>query len=172
MRILKILCCVAVAVCLSSCVTQKMRAKICNSCAAKTEVRDSVYQVECWDTVRLSPITGPTIYLQNPCDSLGHLKYVSVAQTKNGVKGSVKSIDNTLVFVCETDSLKAYIKTLTEKYVSNKKHDAEVKVLPCENERTRFDGFTYWWFWISLAFLLLWFVIKVFRAYMYKWIPH
>lgn len=27
--------------------------------------------------------------------------------------------------------------------------------LPCVNERTKFDGFTYWWFWITLAAIVL-----------------
>jgi hypothetical protein len=156
---------------LSSCVTEKMRAKICNNCSAKTVVKDSIYQVQCWDTVRLAPIAGPVIYLQNPCDSLGHLKPVLITKTKNGVKGTVNSLDNTIVFTCETDSLKAYIQTLKEKYVFNKKNESEVKYLPCKSERTKFDGFTFWWFWITLVALVAFFVIKILRTYLRAYLP-
>ncbi len=139
-----------------SCVTERQRLKICNSCAVKTEVRDSIYQVECWDTVRLPPIQGPVIYLESiKFDSIGHLKPFSITLTKNSVKATAKSLGNSIVFTCETDSLKAYIQTLKERFVLNKKHDAEVKFLPCKNERTRFDGFAYWWFWITLAVIVI-----------------
>lgn len=156
-----LLCC-----CFCSCiVTEKMRTEICNNCAVKTEYRDSIREVECWDTVRLPPITGPVIYIQNPCDSVGNLIPVSVTKTKNGVKNSVWSTGNTLVVNCDTDSLKAYIKTLKEKYVSTKKNDAEVKYIPCKDERTRFDGFTYWWFWGSLAVIIGWLLLIGIRNY-------
>lgn len=151
---------------LTSCVTEKKRLQICNTCAVKTEVRDSIYQVECWDTVRLAPISGPVIYIQDPCDSLGNLNPISITKTKNGVIGTVKSMGNTIVFNCETDSLRAYIRMLKEKYVLNKKIVADVKYIPCKNERTSFDGFTRWWFWgtfvIVLFFVARWILKRYF----------
>jgi hypothetical protein len=159
----KILLLLLLSASLFSCVTEKQRLKICNNCALKAEVHDSIYQVECWDTVRLPPISGPMILIQNPCDNIGHLKPISITQTKNAVKGTVKSFGNSLVFTCDTDSLKAYIKTLTEKYVSNKKVEENVKYIPCKDERTRFDGFTFWWFWITLVLIIIAAVLFYFK---------
>jgi hypothetical protein len=154
---------------LFSCITEKQRLKICNSCATKTDSKDSVSVVEHWDTVKLAPIAGPVQYLENPCktlcDSLGRLIPFKNTQTKNGIKSTVKSVGNSIVIECETDSLKAYIQVLKEKYTFSRKHDAEVKFLPCKNERTRFDGFAYWWFFITAGLILLVTIVIVVRGY-------
>lgn len=164
-------CLMIVYLSLSSCVTEKMRAKICNNCTTKTEKVDSVYEHQCFDTVSMAPIVGPTIYLTNPCDSTGKLKPIAIAKTKNGVRASVNTLDNTIVFTCETDSLKAYIQTLKETYVLSRKHDADIKYVPCKNERTKFDGFTFWWFWITLGISIIIFVIRLARTYLRAYLP-
>lgn len=80
---------------LSSCITEKKRAKICQACALKTEVKDSIVERLIEVTVYTPPTTGPTLYLPSPCaslcDSLGNLKPFQIEKKHNGIKTTVKT---------------------------------------------------------------------------------
>jgi len=84
-----------VLLCLASCVTEKQRAKICQTCALKSEVRDSIVERLIEVPVYTAPIAGPTLYLPSPCanlcDSLGNLKPFEIENKHNGIKTTVKT---------------------------------------------------------------------------------
>lgn len=161
--LLIVLCC-----CFFACVTEKQRLRICQTCSFSNTAKDSIRIVERIDSIYLPPIAGPVQYLENPCkdlcDSLGRLKRFIFKTKKNSIKSTVRSVGNSIAIECETDSLKAQIKTL-EKYISDKNNSNVVKVLPCVNERTRFDGFTYWWFIITAILLIVKIGIRVVKVY-------
>jgi hypothetical protein len=145
---------------LSSCITEKKRQKICLECPVKIEkeVHDSIIE-KLKDTTIYITTQGPTQYLENPCknlcDSLGKLKPIKVEAKKNGIKSTIKTVGNSLVVECETDSLKAVITGLKETIRIRK--EQEVKEVPvCHLEhKTWFDELTFWWFWVTLVILLV-----------------
>ena len=150
---------ILVILCFASCVTEKQRLKICDSCAVKTVSKDSVWEHVVRDTITLPPIVGPVQYLENPCkelcDSLGHLKPFIKTETKNGITGTIKSVGNIIAFDCAADSLLAYIDCINEEWFY-KKENSFIKNIPCSlKHETKFDGFTFWWFWITLALILI-----------------
>jgi hypothetical protein len=123
-------------------------------------------------TIYIPTIVNTPIYLENPCkelcDSLGKLKPFFKSQSKNGIKSTVKSVGNSIVLQCETDSLKARIQYL-EHYITNieKSYTENTVEKSCELEhRTKFDGFTWWWFWITASIIVLFVLVKKFKAYL------
>ncbi len=150
---------------LSSCITEKHRQRICNACAVTTNSKDSIYEHVIHDTITFPPVEGPIQYLENPCkilcDSLGHLKPFIRIEKHNGITSTIESKDDNISFKCAADSLQRYIDHI-QKDSYHKTDSAYEKRIPCENERTRFDGFTFWWFWITLVLLILFIVIKIF----------
>lgn len=163
---LVVLCC-----CLFACVTEKQRLRICQTCSFSNTDKDSVRIVERIDSVFLPPIAGPIQYLENPCkelcDSLGRLKPFVLKAKKNSLNSTVKTVGNSIAIECDTDSLKAHIKTL-EKYISNNKNFNNVKMIPCANERTSFDGFTRWYFYITCAIIIGWVLLRLLKLYILK----
>jgi len=121
--------------------------------------------------IYIPTVVNTPIYLENPCkllcDSLGNLKHFSKTTTKGGLKSTVKSVGNVLVVECETDSLKARVQWLEHRITLDKYSHTENTVKKiCELEhRNKFDGFTFWWFWITAAILLLILLIKFFKSY-------
>lgn len=151
---------------LTSCVTEKQRLKICNSCPVKKERYDSIVEKILEVPVYLPGKPGPTVYMENPCkllcDSLGNLKKgVNIIAEKNGQTLHINSQGNGLNITSATKdtTVKAPVK---QKEVYNKSHDESVKYIPCDNERTAFDGFTRWFFYIIAPILALWLAWKVY----------
>ncbi len=143
-----------------SCVTEKKRQKICQSCPVKIEkeIHDSIIE-KLRDTTIYITTQGPIQYLENPCktlcDSLGNLKPIKIESKKNGIKSTIKTVGNSLVVNCETDSLKAVISGLKETIrITKEKETKEVPVCHLEH-KTWFDEYTFWWFWITLAILAI-----------------
>lgn len=128
-------------------------------------------------TIFIPTIVNTPIYLENPCkllcDSLGNLKPFTKTQKSKGLKSTVKSVGNVLVVECETDSLKARIQYLEHHLkISEKSHTENRVEKPCELEhRTKFDGFTWWWFWITAGILALWTLIKFGKTYLKTYLP-
>lgn len=144
---------------LSSCITEKKRQQICQKCPVKIEkeVHDSIIE-KLKDTTIYITTQGPIQYLENPCkhlcDSLGNLKPINKQSKKNGIKSIIKKVGNSLAFDCEADSLKTVINGLKETIkIIKKKEIIEVPVCHLEH-KNKFDGFTYWWFWITLIILI------------------
>jgi hypothetical protein len=104
---------------------------------------------------------------------MGNLKSFSKTETKNGLKSTVKSVGNVLVVECETDSLKARIQYLEHHIIDvERSHTENTVERPCELEhRTKFDGFTWWWFWITVSILALFILGKVAKTYLKAYLP-
>lgn len=121
------------------------------------------------DSITYRQIPGPVQYLENPCqhlcDSLGNLRPFEITKKKNGLKSTIKSIGNSIAFDCEADSLKEVIKMITHKRNVYRASAVTVK-RPCELEhRTKWDGFTWYWFIITASILTLYILLKVFKGY-------
>lgn len=159
----------------SSCVvTKKQRENfLAKHCERKDSIsyvrKDSIVYKD--SLIYIPKIVNTPIYLENPCkllcDSLGNLKPFTKTTTKGGLKSTVKSVGNSIVFECETDSLKARIQWLEHNLIiSEKSHTENTVKIPCELEhRNKFDGFTFWWFWITFALMLLVLFIKGTKSY-------
>lgn len=156
---------ISLLVVISSCVVTKKQRE--NFLAKHCERKDSISYVRkdsivYKDSLIYVPnIINTPIYLENPCktlcDSLGHIKKVNIVTNKGGLKSSVKTIGNSLIFECETDSLKAKIKWLEHNLTITKNSHTENTVkIPCElKHRNSFDGFCRWYFYITFAIILL-----------------
>jgi hypothetical protein len=150
---------------LNGCISEKKRQQICQKCPVKIEkeIHDSIIE-KLRDTTIYITQQGPIQFLENPCknlcDSLGNLKPVKIETKKNGIKSTIKSQGNSLIFECETDSLKAVISGLKETIRITK--EKEVKEVPvCHlDHKTKFDGFTFWWFWITACAIAIKFVVN------------
>lgn len=152
---------------------ERFLAKHCvGSDSSSVVAKDSI--VEKHDTLKLS-IPGPIQYLENPCkvlcDSLGRLKPFKISKKENGIKGSVFSVGNSIGFKCDFDSAKiAY--AYTEHHSRKTTISKTVIQKPCDLEhRTKFDGFTYWWFWITASIYALYIIIKICKKYLKSYLP-
>lgn len=156
---------IAVFLMLSSCVaTKKQKANfLAKYCERKDSIsyvrKDSIVVKD--SLVYIPTIANTPIYLENPCkllcDSLGNLKNVNITTSKGGLKSTVKTLGNGLIFECETDSLKARIQWLEHNLtIAEKSHTENTVKIPCElKHTTSFDGFCRWYFFITFAFILL-----------------
>lgn len=158
-------------ICLSlfSCITEKKKQRICRECAGKDSV-SVVYKetIVKKDTTIFVTIAGPTQWLENPCknlcDSLGNLKPFEVKKKKNGLVSIIKSEGNSIVTECDADSLK-YVITLLEKRLELSTFEKNVVQEDCKKEhKTKWDGFTFWWFWITIALLSIYILYKKFKS--------
>lgn len=146
---------------LSSCiVTKKQHARICNECAGTDSIAFlEVERIVPKDTPIYISVPGPPVYLENPCknlcDSLGRLKPFSFSEKKNGIKTTIKSVGNSIVAECETDSLKAVI-TLLNKEIIRSKYEKKVISVECEKiHQNWIDKFCRWGFLICIIFLII-----------------
>lgn len=165
----------------SSCVaTKNQKARfLAQYCTSKdsivTVTKDSIAYRD--SIIKIPTIVNTPIYLENPCkllcDSLGQLKPIFRSQKNGGLKSMVSTIGNVLAFDCRTDSLTARIQFL-ERYIKTNNFVGKSKILKeeCEKEhRTKFDGFTFWWFWITAGLLILIFIGKFFKNALLSYFP-
>lgn len=157
---------------LSSCVSEKKRAQICNSCPVKDSI---VFKetIKLKDTIIYIDQPGPIQYLENPCkllcDSLGNLKHFEVKKKEHGITGTIKSVGNSIAFDCAADSLQAVIKGLQEKETFKSENNTVVRYEECKRDHTNgFNGFCKWYFFITAAFLLIRYGIKAIKMYFLK----
>lgn len=156
---------------LQSCVlTQKQQKRFLSRHCVGSDSTVIQHDVIFKDTTFYITQQGPIQYLENPCkklcDSLGNLKPFSMTEKKNGIKTTIKSVGNSISINSETDSLEAKAKT---KETINTTTSKTVKAVPvnCELEhRTKFDGFTWYWFFITASLLTLYVLLKVFKTYL------
>lgn len=156
---------ISLLVVISSCVvTKKQRENfLAKHCERKDSIsyvrKDSIVVKD--SLVYIPTIVNTPIYLENPCkllcDSLGNLKNVNITTSKGGLKSTVKTLGNGLIFECETDSLKARIQWLEHNLtIVEKSHTENTVKVPCElKHRTGFDGFCRWYFFITFAIILI-----------------
>jgi hypothetical protein len=150
---------------MTSCVVTKKQKEnfLAKHCERKDSIsyvrKDSIVYKD--SLIYIPQIINTPIYLENPCkllcDSLGNLKKVNITINKGGLKSTVKSLGNGLIFECETDSLKARIKWLEHNLtITEKSHTENTVKVPCElKHRNSFDGFCRWYFFISMFLALL-----------------
>lgn len=173
---------ITILVGLNSCVATKKQkdnflAKYCErKDSISYVVKDSIVYKD--TTVYLPTIINTPIYLENPCkllcDSLGNLKHFDKTSGKgSGLISHVHTLGNSIIFDCKTDSLKARIQWLEKhKTITTNSHTENTVQKPCELEhRTKFDGFTWWWFWITVSISSLWVLIKLGKGYLQKYLP-
>lgn len=148
-----------------SCVTEKKRAEICNTCPVMESV---VYKekIKLKDTTIYITQHGPIQYLENPCkklcDSLGNLKPFSITKKENGIVGTIKSVGNSIAFDCKDDSLKKVISGLIEKNTVNSEEKTVIRYENCKkNHRTDFDGFCRWFFYIVGPLLFCYIFLRI-----------
>lgn len=147
-----------VAAALSSCVTEKKRQEICNQCPVKIERHDSIVEKLVEKIVEIPGNDGPIVFLENPCkelcDSFGNLRNIALIKTKNGQVLKVNKVGNSIAIASSTKDTTAKVMVKQTDTFKDRK-DVEVKYVPCVNERTAFDGFTRWWFYITGVILIL-----------------
>jgi hypothetical protein len=120
-------------------VTEKQKQRfLANNCERKDStvtITEEIYKYK--DTTVYITQQGEPIYITNPCDSLGRLKDIKATTNKGGIKGSVKTVGNSLVFTCETDSLKARINWLEREIkVATLSHTESKIVRMCERKHS------------------------------------
>lgn len=136
----------------ASCITEKKRKEICNTCTSQSTKKDSVvYRIDTLN-VMIPGENGPTIYLDNPCkelcDSLGRLRNVSLITKRGNQVIKINTQGNGLnIFGSTLDtSVKATV-GVKETFSTDRKTD--IKWIDCKKEhRNTFDGFCRWFFYI------------------------
>lgn len=150
----------------SSCkISEKQRREICNTCVTKDSVSFKEV-VKLKDTTIYIYQKGNDVYINSPCDSLGNLNFKPIVSESKGIKQTITHIGNVIVSECDVDSLKLIIKGLTETERTYTQKTNEIKYIPCLNEKTKFDGFCFYWFWITCSILLIFVLIKIIKSYL------
>lgn len=157
---------IIVGLLMTSCITDRQRAKICAACPTKDSivVKDSI-RIERHDSTVYITSEPVLITIPSPCDS-AKLKVFDLKQKKNGIKQEIKSDGKTIEFDCNADSLKQIIAGLnierTLLKASFEEHIRTTNVCPIT-----------WWnqtykygFWSLLLLLLSIFGYKLFRLYL------
>jgi hypothetical protein len=166
---------ISLLVVISSCVVTKKQKEnfLAKHCERKDSIsyvrKDSIVYKD--SLIYIPQIINTPIYLENPCkllcDSLGHIKKVNIVTSKGGLKSTLKTVGNSLIFECETDSLKARIKWLEHNLtITEKSHTENTVKIPCElKHRTGFDGFCLYYFLITFSLILIVLLIRFFLNY-------
>lgn len=159
----------------TACITDKKRAEICATCPIVTEVttikKDSSWTKEIvkHDTIYRS-VSGPTLIIPGPCDSLcdknGKLKPFYKETKKNGIKTRLytDTLKNKLIADCSEDSLMLVNKTLIieiNRLITESESTKEI--LPARCERAHKDWLDKWdrpWFVISCGLILGYLIFK------------
>lgn len=181
MKLFKIILLIFVSITLTNCVaTKKQKDRFLSKyCERKDSIsyikKDSIVYRD--SMVLVDNIINTPIYLENPCkllcDSLGRLKPIDITKSKGGLKSNVKTFGNGLIFNCQTDSLKTRITWLERQLtIKENSHTENTVKQICELEhRTKWDGFTWYWFIITASLLTIWILIKIFKGYLKAYLP-
>lgn len=153
---------VLVASLFASCSYEKRLNKWCKRCPSSdsiTEIKkDSIVYK---DTTVYITQPGDTIRLSSPCDSSGKLKVFEIKKKKNGLVTTLKSDGKVITADCRADSLIKVIEQIrADHFASINSSKVHAIKLPCDNERTAFDRFTFWWFWITFCIIVIYWYLK------------
>lgn len=144
------------ALLISGCITEKKRQRICDACPVKITKKDSIAYVHDTVPVFMPGKQGPTVYLDNPCkhlcDSAGNLKKINITQTKNGQTVNINTMGGGLHISSETKDTTLKAPVLKKETYSDTLNET-VKYMPCEYERTIWDGVFKIGFFIQLLIL-------------------
>lgn len=155
------------AVLITSCITEKKRLKICNTCASVSSRHDSIVYKRDTVKIELPGKPGPVVFLENPCkllcDSLNHLKNVNINTVKNGQNLHISTQGGGLNISTETKDTLAEVPVMNKETYHEQK-DVEQKFIECKRDhRTDFDGFCRMFFWIIAPLLVLYGVFRWYR---------
>lgn len=159
---------------LNSCISEKKKAEICQTCPTTTEVvTKEVIKVTNFDTTLFLSTLGKDLSFNNDesdcCILVNQLTEQMAANNgtitakENGVKSSIFKVKNKITFRCEADSLKAVIKGLRTE-ISNHKDKVITKtvIAECKREHKKwFDKFYFYWFLITLAIIIGYFLPQI-----------
>lgn len=150
---------------LQSCITEKKRQKICNTCAVKDSISYKEI-IKLKDTIIYRDIAGPVQYLENPCkllcDSLGKLKPFEIKTKKNGLISTIKSVGNSIAVDCSADSLKLVISGLKETVRDYSSRKSVIRYVECtKKHRSDFDGLCRWFFYIFAPGIALYIFLRL-----------
>jgi len=163
MRIIAVLILLMVTSCSTFKENRKARKCAKFDCIKETYVLDSTFVTEIKDTTYITK-EGTTVYLENPCaelcDSVGNLKKFEKTTKKNGIKSTIKSVGNSLVVECDTDSLEAVITTLQTTKIRSENQTIEVA-----RKKTWFEKLQSIWFYISATAIILYLALKIKRVF-------
>lgn len=154
------------AIGISSCVTEKQRAKICATCPTTSFVKDSVI-TKIKDTTIWLTLPAEKIYLPSPCaelcDSLGNLRmsFKPRISHKNGLTTTLKVSHDSLIVSCKADSLQTVIQVMQIARIHSSK---EVKRI-VEYKTTKWQDFLIVSAEILYALVLLFFGWKALKKY-------
>lgn len=149
---------------LAGCVTEKQRQRILKDCpvASTEKIKDSTWTKETSELIpEIKFIPGPVRYMPSPCatlcDSLGRLRDFEITTKKNGIKQTLQGIGGVLIQKADGDSIVQENKRITKEISTLRSKEKETQVHEdCKLEhRTRFDGFTWWWFWITAGIIII-----------------
>lgn len=160
----KIAIAIPIILILSGCITQKRRARICAACPVNSVTKDSIVIVKRDTTIY---ITHREVEYRDTiiCDPSGKVEDFRKVVSGGGIKATVSMKSNKLKVVCETDSLYQVIKGLISERSQWSKVSNTKVVEVCEKEhKTKFDGFTFWWFWITSVLIGLKFGLKYLKV--------
>ena len=150
---------------MTSCLSQKQRNKICNECPVRTDsIVTTTERIVLKDTTIF--ITDRLVSYRDTifCDSLGIINMPKKIVKSNGLKATVQIKNNKVIVDCETDSLKLQIDyLLKEREILIKNSNTKTIQLPCNDERTKFDGFTYYWFIITFLLIAGYVIYKILK---------
>lgn len=152
---------------LYSCVTEKKRSQICQSCPVITVSKDSIIYIKKDTTIY---ITHREVEYRDTifCDPTGKVNEFRKVVSGGGVKATVKIKDNKLTVKCETDSLYQIIRGLiTEKETWSKSNTTKILQPECKlKHQNKFTGFCFYWFLITAVYFGGKIVWKYFRSYL------
>jgi hypothetical protein len=135
--------------------TEKGKNFIALHCKGNDSTHISDNTTVLFDTVSIEHYTqGPIQYITSPCDSLGQLKPINITKKFNGITGVVKTVGNSLIFDCHTDSLMVIIET-QKRVINTFESNKTVIQKPCELDHVSGTQ----WMWIRLGQIMSLFII-------------
>jgi hypothetical protein len=154
---------------LPACVTLKQRARICATCTVEnnTDRRDCTIVRTVTVPVNVPGVPGPTVFLPNPCAALCDEN----GKLREGAHIDAIKDGHTLNLTARGGSLEASLaspaKTI-EATVNQTEHHSitsttKTQLQPCPDQRTDFDGFCRWWFYITALILGAYLVFRYLR---------
>lgn len=169
--LIKIIFYTVVSLLFFSCISEKKRSEICNSCPSKSEI---VYKDKYRDTtIFVESIELEPFYMPNPCanlcDSFGNLIALhEVIKNKKGNYMTVSTSKSGVFFSTKIDSLKAVIKVLEK----NRNEVKEIMIKEdCKRKHTSpLDFFFLYSSYIFYVILLIYLIFKLIKTNMKKYI--
>ena len=136
---------------LFSCITEKKRAKICQTCPVVIVNHDSIVTVIKDTTIYKT--TKETVYKDTIiCDSLGRVKDAVFTVNEGGIKHKVIIKNNKIISTCKADSLEIVIKGLIAKQAT---FQNKTVVVPSKCEKNHLRWFDPYCRWFTLTCILI-----------------